>query len=263
MTDPGRSPDEAVLYHVEAGVATITLNQPDSRNSMTAPLMNGLGDHLAAAMADDAVRVIVLTNEGPAFCAGANLKQDDTEAPRHHLVGIFEMMLDGPKPVIGRIAGHCTGGGVGLAAGCDISIAADDVKLGFTEVRIGVAPAMISVVCLPKLRRADASELFLTGEKISARRAAEVGLINRAVPRAEIDEAVDTLVDKLVAGGPDGLAAAKNLISKITDMDRTEAFGWTAELSASLFRTDEAQAGMKAFRERRPAPWIPPDRVVR
>jgi methylglutaconyl-CoA hydratase len=261
MTDTGTAPTEAVLYSVEAGVATITLNQPDSRNAMTTPLMNGLGDHLAAAIADDAVRAIVLTNNGPAFCAGANLKQDDTDAPHHDLVGIFEMMLDGPKPVVGRIAGHCTGGGVGLAAGCDISIAADDVKLGFTEVRIGVAPAMISVVCLPKLRRADASELFLSGEKITAGRAAEVGLVNRAVPRAELDEAVDELVGKLVAGAPGGLAAAKTLISKVPDMDRADAFGWTAELSASLFRTDEAQAGMKAFRERRPAPWVPAGRV--
>jgi len=253
---------DAVLYAVEAGVATITLNQPESRNSMTTPLMNGLGDRLAEATADDAVRTIVLTNSGNTFCAGANLKQNDTEPPRHHLVGIFEMMLDGPKPVVGRIAGHCTGGGVGLAAGCDISIAADDVKLGFTEVRIGVAPAIISVVCLPKLRRADASELFLSGERITSGRAAEVGLLNRAVPRDELDKAIEVLLGKLVAGGPNALAAAKQLISTVPDMDRSDAFGSTAERSAALFRTDEAKAGMAAFRERRPAPWVPAERVA-
>jgi methylglutaconyl-CoA hydratase len=249
---------EAATYAVAGGVATITLDQPERRNAMTAPLMNALGDHLQSAMADDAVRVVVLTNTGPAFCAGANLKQDDTEPPRHTLVDIFELMLDGPKPVVGRIAGHCTGGGVGLAAGCDISIAADDVQLGFTEVRVGVAPAIISVVCLPKLRRADASELFLSGERIPAARAAEVGLINRAVPRDELDGAVEELVAKLFAGGPNGLAAAKSLITRVPDMDRADAFGWTAELSASLFRSDEAQEGMRAFRERVPAPWILP-----
>jgi len=263
MTDPApQNGSAAVLYAVVAGVATITLNQPESRNAMTTPLMNGLGDHLAGALADDAVRAIVLTNVGNTFCAGANLKQDDAEAPRHHLVGIFEMMLDGPKPIVGRIGGHCTGGGVGLAAGCDISIAADDIRLGFTEVRIGVAPAIISVVCLPKLRRADASELFLSGERITAGRAAEVGLLNRAVPREELDVAIDTLLGKLVAGGPGGLASAKELISGVPDMDRADAFGWTAERSAALFRTDEAREGMAAFRERRPAPWVPAERIA-
>lgn len=262
MTESTQLPGDAVLYEVDAGVATITLNQPDTRNSMTTPLMNGLGDNLAAAIEDDAVRAIVLTNNGNTFCAGANLKQDDTEPPRHHLVGIFEMMLDGPKPVVGRIAGHCTGGGVGLAAGCDISIAADDIKLGFTEVRIGVAPAMISVVCLPKLRRADASELFLTGERITSGRAAEVGLLNRAVPRDDLDAEIDTLLAKLVAGGPNGLAVGKELIAKVPDMDRGDAFAWTAELSANLFRTEQAQEGMAAFRERRPAPWVPPERIA-
>jgi len=248
---------EAATYAVAAGVATITLDQPERRNAMTAPLMNALGDHLQAAIADDEVRVIVLTNNGPAFCAGANLKQDDTEPPRHTLVDIFGLMLDGPKPVVGRIAGHCTGGGVGLAAGCDISIAADDVQLGFTEVRVGVAPAIISVVCLPKLRRADASELFLSGERISATRAAEVGLLNQAVPRDELDAAVAAMVAKLVAGGPNALAAAKSLITRVPDMDRADAFEWTAELSAALFRSDEGQAGMRAFRDRASAPWVP------
>jgi methylglutaconyl-CoA hydratase len=248
---------DAVAYSVEAGVATITLDQPDSRNAMTTALMNGLGDRLTAALDDRAVRAIVLTNNGPAFCAGANLKQDDTDAPLFGMVDIFELMLDGPKPVVGRIAGHCTGGGVGLAAGCDISIAADDVQLGFTEVRIGVAPAMISVVCLPKMRRADASELFLTGEKISAARAVEVGLLNRAVPRAELDAAVGEVLAKLVRGGPDALAAAKSLITDVPRMDRADAFERTAELSAALFRSEEAQAGMRAFRERTDPPWVP------
>lgn len=249
---------EAVRCEVRGGVATITLAQPERRNAMTTPLMNALGDHLTASIADDSVRAIVLTNDGPAFCAGANLRQDDTELPRHTLVDIFELMLDGPTPVIGRIAGHCTGGGVGLAAGCDISIAADDVRLGFTEVRVGVAPAIISVVCLPKLRRADASELFLSGERITAGRAAEVGLLNRAVPRDQLDSAIDDVLAKLLAGGPKALAAAKSLIAKVPDMDRAAAFAWTADLSAALFRSDEAQAGMQAFRERTTAPWVPP-----
>ncbi len=247
----------AVRYDVDRGVATLTLDQPDTRNAMTSPLMNGLGDGLRAAVADDAVRVVVLTNSGPAFCAGANLKQDDVEPPRYGLEEIFELLLDCPKPIVGRIAGHCTGGGVGLAAACDISIAAEDVQLGFTEVRIGVAPAVISVVCLPKMRRADASELFLSGEKISADRAAEVGLINRAVPRDDLDGEVRAVVAKVVRGGPTALAAAKSLITTVPDLDRAAALRWTGELSRSLFASEEAQAGMRAFRERSTAPWVP------
>ena len=154
---------------------------------------------------------------------------------------------------------HCTGGGVGLAAACDISIAADDTIVGFTEVRIGVAPAVISVVCLPKLRRADASELFLNGERIPAARAAEVGLINRAVPRDELDAAIADTLGKVVRGGPKALAASKQLISKVPQSSRADAWEWTAELSQSLFQSDEATEGIGAFRERRDASWVPTD----
>jgi enoyl-CoA hydratase/carnithine racemase len=147
------------------------------------------------------------------------------------------------------------GGGVGLAAACDISIAADDVRFGFTEVRIGVAPAMISVVCLPKMRPADANELFLSGERITAGRAAEVGLINRAVARDHLDAAVEELVGKLRAGGPNALAAAKQLLVKVPGMEKADAFAWTSKLSAELFASDEAAAGMAAFREKKLPPW--------
>jgi Enoyl-CoA hydratase/carnithine racemase len=117
--------------------------------------------------------------------------------------------------VVARIAGHCVAGGIGLAAACDLSIADGAARFGFTEVRIGVAPAIISVVCLPKLRRADALELFLSGERITAARAAEVGLITRAVPAADLDAEVAAVVARLLAGGPSALAAAKRLVYTI------------------------------------------------
>jgi methylglutaconyl-CoA hydratase len=149
------------------------------------------------------------------------------------------------------------GGGVGLAAACDLSIAADDVRFGFTEVRVGVAPAVISVVVLPKLRRGDALELFLTGERISASRAAEVGLISQCVPRESLDKAVSDTLSKLVAGGPQALAAAKQLIRDVPSLNRDDAFSWTAQRSAELFGSEEAAEGMAAFRDRRPASWAP------
>ena len=249
--------DAATELDVDRGVATITLARPDNRNALSTELVDGLGDHLAAATADDAVRVIVLTNVGPVFCAGADLKAGGGPAPRYSLVDLFDSIAGSDKPVIGRIAGHCTGGGVGLAASCDISVISEDAEVGFTEVRIGVAPAMISVVCLPKMRRADAAELFLSGERISARRAVEVGLLNRAVPADDLDGAVAEIVAKVVAGGPGALAAAKRLLREVPGQDRAAAFAWTAELSAELFASDEARAGIQAWRDKRAAPWIP------
>lgn len=252
---------DATRYEVADGVATITLDRPDQKNSLSDELVSSLSAALDRAMADDLVRVVVLTNEGNTFCAGADLKSAQPgvagTGTRRTFVDVFRQILQGPKPVLGRIDGHATGGGVGLVAACDISVMRDDAILGFTEVRIGVAPAVISVVCLPKMRRADASELFLTGERVSATRAVEVGLVNAAVPASELDAGVERYVDAVVRGGPQALAAAKELINRVPDLERDEAFGWTAVRSRELFQSDEATAGIAAFRERRPAPWVP------
>ncbi len=255
---------EMVRYEVVGGVATLTMDQPENRNAMTVAMLNGLGDGLAAAVADRAVRVVVLTNTGPAFSAGANLSADrgegPPEEPRFGLADVLAAILDSPKPVVARIAGHCVGGGVGLAAACDLSVAREDVRFGFSEVRLGVAPAIISVVCLPKLRRADALELFLTGERISAGRAAAVGLITSAVPADELDQSVGTLVDKLMVAGPAALAAAKRLVFEVPPLDRRAAFERTTALSADLFASAEAAEGIAAFREKRQPAWVPTDR---
>jgi enoyl-CoA hydratase/carnithine racemase len=203
--------------------------------------------------------VLVLTNAGPAFCAGADLSSGagDGEPPRYGLAEILSSIQESAKPVVARIAGHCLGGGVGLAAACDLSIADDQVRFGFTEVRLGVAPAIISVVCLPKLRRGDALELFLTGERITAIRAVEVGLITSAVPAESLDTAVHDLVAKLQAGGPGALAAAKRLVFEVPGLGRAEAFERTSEVSAALFASSEAAEGIAAFREKRSPSWAP------
>ncbi len=218
--------------------------------------MNSLGDSIESAWSDETVRLVVLTNVGNTFCAGADLTGGSTDESRHSLTDIHVAIQDAPKPVVAKIAGHCTGGGNGLAAACDISIAADDVFFAFTEVRIGVAPAIISVVCLPKMRRGDALELFLTGKRCPAPRAAEIGLINHAIPRGDLDGAVDDLCIDLAAGGPNALAAAKSLVYTVPPMDRDEAYAWTSELSAEMFRGPEASAGMAAFREKTRPPWV-------
>jgi methylglutaconyl-CoA hydratase len=260
--------DEAVRYEVSRATATLTMDQAHNRNALTPALMAGLTQGLEAALADESVGVIVLTNSGPAFCAGADLSSASAAGPaggkrrggarRDGLAELLAAIQDSTKPVVARIAGHCMGGGVGLAAACDLSVAGDAAKFGFTEVRVGVAPAIISVVCLPKLRRADALELFLSGERISAARAAEVGLINRAVPAADLDTEVAAVVARLLAGGPSALAAAKRLVYTIPGMDREAAFTRTTEVSQALFASAEAAEGMAAFREKRLPSWAPP-----
>jgi methylglutaconyl-CoA hydratase len=253
----------AVCYEVVGGVATLTMDQPENRNALTAALLNGLGDGLTAGTADPAVRVMVLTHSGPAFCAGADLsgKGGGGGSPagaRFGLADVLAAIQDAPKPVVARISGHCMGGGVGLAAACDLSVATEAARFGFTEVRLGLAPAIISVVCLPKMRRADSMELFLTGERIPAARAAEVGLINSVVPAAELDATVEALIAKLLAGGPAGLAAAKTLVFDVPALERQAAFEQTKVISDALFASAEAAEGTAAFREKRPAAWVPP-----
>jgi methylglutaconyl-CoA hydratase len=164
-----------------------------------------------------------------------------------------------PKPYIGRIAGHCVAGGIGLAASLDISVAVDDAKFGFTEVRLGLTPAMISVVCLPKMRPAEARAAFLRGNRFSAAEAARLGLINAAVPADELDAEVDAIVADLLLGGPEALAASKQLLSEVPGMPVDEAFGWTAELSGRLFTSAEGREGMTAYLEKRPPSWAPPE----
>jgi methylglutaconyl-CoA hydratase len=145
---------------------------------------------------------------------------------------------------------------MGLAAAMDISVAIDTAKFGFTEVRIGVAPAMISVLCLPKLRPADAAAAFLRGNRFLAPEAARIGLINYAVPAEDLDSEVVAIVDDLRLAGPNAMAATKSLLTTVPGMSVDEAFEWTAKLSADLFRQDEASEGMSAFREKRPPSWV-------
>jgi methylglutaconyl-CoA hydratase len=205
------------------------------------------------------VRAVVITNEGSTFCAGANLKEQSGARARSVASVGFEDVLraiqTSPTPVIGRIAGHVVGGGNGLAAALDISIASEDAKFGFTEVRLGVAPAIISVVCLPKMRPGEAMEAFLRGNRFPAARAAELGLINRAVPAAELDAAVEEVLADLRKGGPKALGFAKRLVYEVPAMDQKEAFQSTSRLSAELFAGDEAREGMAAFLGKRKAAW--------
>lgn len=252
----------------EGGVCTITLVDTERRNTLSQSLVSQLNAAIDAAETDDSVRVIVLTNEGRVFCAGADLSEGSGANAANRTAGassidnsdsvrLFRRFSRSAKPFVGRIAGHCVAGGMGLAAAMDISVAIEDVTMGFTEVRIGVAPAMISVLCLPKMRTADATEAILRGRRFAASEAAAMGLINRAVPAAELGAAVREIVQDLLAGGPNALAASKQLLARVPAMPVDDAFDWTSRLSGVLFGSDEATEGMAAYLEKRPAAWVP------
>ena len=247
-----------VETHLDGGVLTVTLADEENRNALSSALVGELVTALDAADADPAVRVVVLTNSGRVFCAGADLSERSSgDKPRVKVeaADLFSRFRRSPKVYVGRIAGHCVAGGMGLAAAMDLSVAIDDAKFGFTEVRRGLAPAMISVLCLPRMRPADAAEAMLLGNRMTGADAARMGLVNRAVPADELDDVVDGFVADLLAGGPDALAATKQLLVRVPGMPIEEAFAWTAELSAELFRSDEAQEGMRAFLEKRSPDW--------
>ena len=245
-----------VLSETRRGVATLTLDDPDNRNALGPDLIGELMEAIDAADADADVRIVVLTNNGTVFCAGADLKTGG-RAPKGAPTGmdLFSRFRKSPKPFVGKINGHCVAGGMGLAAAMDISVALDTAKFGFTEVRIGVAPAMISVLCLPKMRPADAAAAFLRGNRFLGPEAARLGLVNAAVPADRLDAEVDAIVEDLRLAGPDAMAAAKSLLTTVPAMSVDDAFEWTAELSADLFRGGEAREGMAAFREKRPPSW--------
>lgn len=245
-----------VRYEAAGGVARLTMDESANKNALSPTLVQGLGHGLEQAITDTDVRAIVITNDGNTFCAGADLSAD-ADRSKSDVVPVLNTILDAPKPVVGRIAGHCVAGGVGLAAACDISVIDERALLGFTEVRIGVVPAIISLVCLPKLTRADASDLMLSGRRITGAEAARVGLVNYAVAADALDQKVDALLCELLAGGPVAIRETKRLIRQMSSMASTEGFAEMTRLSMARFASDEASEGMAAFRDKRPAAWIP------
>jgi methylglutaconyl-CoA hydratase len=213
---------EFVTTATSGGVMTITLADIEGRNTLSRQLLQELSVALDDVDANPDIRVAVLTNAGNVFCAGANLAErskpdaGDGDTSAVNLAAIFQRVQNSPKPFVGRIAGHCVAGGVGLAAVMDISVAIDTAMFGFTEVRVGVVPATISVVCLPKMRQGDALSSFLRGNRFSADEAARMGLINHSVPIEKLDAKVNEIVNDVLAGEPRAIAVAKQLALQST-----------------------------------------------
>ncbi len=251
------------LVHLSCadGVATITLDSPANRNALSAPLRAQLQAYLSITATDDAVRVVVLQHTGPVFCAGMDLTEARAGGTNtkgiSEFPAILQSILAHPKPVIAKLAGPARAGGVGLVAACDLAVAADTVTFAFTEVRIGVVPAVISVTVLPRISPRAAQELFLTGEVFTAERAAQIGLLTAAVDPAALDREVQRYVMALTQGAPAALARTKALLAESAGQDLSARFAAMLELSAAFFASPDAQEGMAAFTEKRQPSWVP------
>src|SRR3954470_6762293 len=227
------------------GITTLTLDSPANRNALSSALISELLHGLAAAAADPAVRAIVLSHTGPVFCSGADLKESAGGVPAAGRLGeVLGAIWNGAKPVVARVAGPARAGGLGLVAAADIAVCTTDATFAFSEVRIGVVPAVISATVLPRLAPRAAAELYLTGDTFDGTRAAAVGLVTVAVPAEELDATVDRYVTSLVRGAPGALAATKRLLAGTdlaAELDRLTA------LSVRYFASGEGREGIAAF----------------
>ena len=249
----------------EGPVTRVVMNRPDVHNAFNQGVIQELQSAFEWLQTQPECRVVVLEGRGRSFCAGADLSwmrsmadYSDAENVRdaRELAGLFRRIDDCRVPVIGRIQGAAIGGGAGLVACCDIPIAAARAKFGFSEVRLGIAPAVISPFVMAKIGRGAARELFVTGSRFDAARAMQIGLVNHVVAdEAALDEAVDEAISAVLQGAPAAVTACKELARTVGQMQPKEAFESTARLIAQLRAAPEGQEGMAAFLERRRPSW--------
>lgn len=243
---------------VAAGVATLTLDSPANRNALSAAMRAQLRTALTAALADDAVRVVVLDHTGRVFCSGMDLTEAAGGAAGDQGVlefpELLQLLWSSPKPVVAAVRGPARAGGVGLLAACDVVVAASSASFAFSEVRLGLVPAVISAVVLPRMTPHVAHRLLLTGEVFDAATAASGGLVDLVAADDELDAVLAGQLTALAAGAPTALAETKRLLrARQADLDFTDLL----QLSARFFASEEGQEGIAAFRGKRPARWVP------
>lgn len=255
--------DPLVRLDVDArGVASVTLARPERRNAFDAELIGEIVGALARIDLD--ARAVVLRSEGDAFCAGADLNWmksmvdfglEQNLADSRALAEMFRALDDLPMPLVARVQGAAIGGGAGLVAVADIAVASTEAAFGFTEVRLGIIPAVVSPYVVRKIGRAHATALFVSGVRFDAARALEIGLVEAVESPEELDAKVELYVDAIVAGGPHAVNAAKRIVREVAGRPVSEVRDLTIERIAALRVSGEGQEGMHAFLERRPARW--------
>ncbi len=255
----------SILVQHSGPVVRVTLNRPDVRNAFNEHVIAELTEWARSVSPTDA-RVAILSGAGRVFCAGADLdwmskmvsySREENERDAMAMSAMFNALDTLPIPLIGRIHGAALGGGAGLAAICDIVVAADDAVFGFTEAKLGILPAVISPFAIRKIGVSAARELFLTAARFPAARAREIGLVHAVVRASELDAAADGYIRELLTSAPEAIAGAKRLIAEVAGRRPPEVSEITSQTIAKHRVSDEGQDGMRAFLEKRPARWIP------
>jgi methylglutaconyl-CoA hydratase len=255
----------APLAISQAGpVVRVRMTRPDRRNAFDAALIAALAETFGEVAARPGARVVVLEGEGPSFSAGADLDwmrgglelgEAQNEADAVRLVAMLDAIAGCPLPVVARAHGHALGGGAGLVCAADIAVASDDLRIGFTEVRLGIIPAAISPFVVRRIGPGHARALFLRGNALRAEEAFRIGLVHAVAPAEELDAAVDVVIGDLLAGGPRALAEVKLLLDQVAAPAAPGAGPETARRIARVRVRDEAQAGIRAFLQRESPPW--------
>jgi methylglutaconyl-CoA hydratase len=246
------------LVHIahRDSVRTLTLDSPDNRNALSSQLLGQLADGLSDAAADPTVRVIVLTGTGTVFCSGADLSERAVSLPSR-LPETFATIRAAGQPVIARVNGHARAGGLGLIAVSDLAVAPSDSTFAFSEVRVGVAPAMILVPALRVANPRFLAQMTLTGERFSAAAAAGAGLLTDVVDQAEdLDRWVERMVGSILKSAPGAVAATKDLLAELPGREWSGALSIAQARSAELFAGAEAAEGMDAFLRKRTPSWV-------
>jgi methylglutaconyl-CoA hydratase len=255
---------ERLEVQIDGPVARVWLNRPEVRNAFDGLMITELRKTLFGLGTVDDIRVIVLGGRGPAFCAGgdlqwmkaaANFTREENLREAQALADLFFTVYNSPKPVVARVHGAALGGGAGLVAACDIPVAALGTTFGFTEVRLGIVPSVISPYVIGKIGESAARELFLTGERFEAVKASEIGLVRAAVPPEDLDAAVAGRVTELLQAGPRAIAEAKALIREVAFRRVEDVQRYTVEKLADLRVSPEGQEGIRAFLEKRKPSW--------
>jgi len=244
-------------------IATITLARPELHNAFDAAMIGELHAAFAALADDDSARVVILAGAGPSFCAGADLRwmreslewtSEQNVADAEALAAMFEAAWSLPKPLIGRIQGLALGGGAGLVACCDLAVAADTVRFGFSEVKLGLVPAVIAQYVVPKIGVSQARALFISGERITAERAFEIGLVHAVTGTDGLDATVQTLATRMLSSAPAAIGAAKRLVNAIWSLERDAARHYVVAAITEARAGAEGAEGVRAFLEKR-KPW--------
>jgi methylglutaconyl-CoA hydratase len=245
-------------------VTTVTLNRPSVRNAFNEELIADLSAFAASVPTDGSIRVVVLRGAGRSFCAGADLSwmskrasytREENLADARLAAAMFLALDTLPVPLIGRVHGAALGGGAGLAAVCDVVVAAEDTTIGFTEVVLGILPAMISPYVVRKIGLSAAREVCLSGARFTAARAKEIGLVHDVVTEDRLDLALERHVAQFMKAAPGAIAATKRLLSQVAGHPPADVLELSVEAIATQRVSPEGQEGMRAFLEKRPASW--------